>query len=768
MASRLTARSLTALLVAAATFALVAGAIGFAAAGDKGEVPESFGLPASRHGDHANYTLRVDGDWNHDSTVPEGPVHGAMVFQWQEDGIYRDEHGLLRQADVLDSSFVSYIHGGLELVTGFEDGQMQTETQHWFAQAQRQWLQPGDTSASAYGMQERSEGTYSHDLTAAGMPVPYPLASDVRTDATVIQYPAGPYRDCLVANPFQGQDLPVEGAVVPKGGCSLRNLPIHVADGTGYEPLGIQTVGDVDALAFRLHGHFFDLAGESDRNATLDLAFVPDVPYPVQATVQASLGDDRLRGVLELVAYQRGDTPRLRADTLADRDAAPALEWAPAETWGPSDEGVDHPFPLSVAWAQARDDLTWSDLRDYLDGHPDAFVTAAEFDEWRMPDSVYQTWDLAVASPGDDGFAFRITQEEMPNRRGLVDLPLYTYEYETEFSFSEFWLRYAPDAPPETFPTTASLLDRWGAYVPHGQGRDASPSWGFRLMCLDDPCSGEQHRFWAGQDTFQASGGRVEPARPTSAMDAAVAWSQLDVDSRGVTHLVLDIGLKTESRPDLGGSNGSSSSGIRLQSAASAEFVGGPWSLPTPAQAVGAGVLAALAALLYWLWPVLKGLPAVGLFSRLRGDEVESHPVRGKLVAAIEAQPGIHFQELRRRAGLANGAAVHHLRILEEAGRIVGRRADGYTCYFARGVDAKLMSALPTLRSQSARSILAAVRERPTASNRDVASRTGLSPATVSYHLRRLREAGLVASERRGGATVLRLTRVGRDAVAVA
>jgi predicted transcriptional regulator len=99
---------------------------------------------------------------------------------------------------------------------------------------------------------------------------------------------------------------------------------------------------------------------------------------------------------------------------------------------------------------------------------------------------------------------------------------------------------------------------------------------------------------------------------------------------------------------------------------------------------------------------------------------------------------------------------------LQDAGLVVKRQAPGYTCYFPKGkVDRHLMGAAPSLRSDGSRAILQAVAAAPGASSRDLAARLGLAPSTVSYHLKRLEAAGLVAPGLRSG---VHLTALGAQA----
>lgn len=90
-----------------------------------------------------------------------------------------------------------------------------------------------------------------------------------------------------------------------------------------------------------------------------------------------------------------------------------------------------------------------------------------------------------------------------------------------------------------------------------------------------------------------------------------------------------------------------------------------------PAQLAGVGGVAALAgaAIAWLLKPFLTPL-----FTRMTKEQAMDHPNRRKLYDAIQADPGIGFREVARRAGLAAGTARHHLNVLARHGLVQEER----------------------------------------------------------------------------------------------
>jgi predicted transcriptional regulator len=123
----------------------------------------------------------------------------------------------------------------------------------------------------------------------------------------------------------------------------------------------------------------------------------------------------------------------------------------------------------------------------------------------------------------------------------------------------------------------------------------------------------------------------------------------------------------------------------------------------------------------------------------------------------IQSEPGIHFQDLVRRSGLPNGTAVHHVRKLEQAGLVAARPLGRYTCYFPGTPERAALAAAPVTRSNGARRILAEVAASPGLSGSELATRLGLQPSTVAYHVKRLEQVGLLSAVRDGRTVRLRM-----------
>lgn len=120
---------------------------------------------------------------------------------------------------------------------------------------------------------------------------------------------------------------------------------------------------------------------------------------------------------------------------------------------------------------------------------------------------------------------------------------------------------------------------------------------------------------------------------------------------------------------------------------------------------------------------------------------VVDHFVRGQIYQAIRDEPGVHFSEIVRRAGVGNGTAVYHLRLLEEAG-LVRMVSDG-TLTRLYPTDRPLDKRTYELHGRD-RETLTAVEQLPGITQKALRSRLKRSASAVSRSVGRLAILGYV------------------------
>jgi len=120
---------------------------------------------------------------------------------------------------------------------------------------------------------------------------------------------------------------------------------------------------------------------------------------------------------------------------------------------------------------------------------------------------------------------------------------------------------------------------------------------------------------------------------------------------------------------------------------------------------------------------------------------------RERLLEHVREHPGRHASALGRELDLATGQLQYHLRRLRRADRVVADDWYGRTHYFPPGYDDQERERIALARRETARAVLVALLsgERPAA---DLAEDVDVARSTLSYHVDRLREAGLVEQRR--------------------
>ena len=122
-----------------------------------------------------------------------------------------------------------------------------------------------------------------------------------------------------------------------------------------------------------------------------------------------------------------------------------------------------------------------------------------------------------------------------------------------------------------------------------------------------------------------------------------------------------------------------------------------------------------------------------------------------KVLEFIKRNPGLNFNELSRRLGLAKGDLQYHLYKLEDMGLIMSKRKGLKRHYFPRGIFSEgERDMLALISSENMRRIIMYLIVNQGSSQSDLCRETGLSPPTINYYISKLEGMKLVESERDG------------------
>jgi len=130
---------------------------------------------------------------------------------------------------------------------------------------------------------------------------------------------------------------------------------------------------------------------------------------------------------------------------------------------------------------------------------------------------------------------------------------------------------------------------------------------------------------------------------------------------------------------------------------------------------------------------------------------------RRGIVEHVRGDPGVHFNALVRGLDMAPGQVQYHLkRLLGE--RLVAEDCYGRTHYYPPSFDAWERRALALLRRETSADIVGVLLESGETPAAEVTERVGIARSTLSWHVERLVDAGLIEEYRDArGAVVLRL-----------
>jgi DNA-binding transcriptional ArsR family regulator len=151
-----------------------------------------------------------------------------------------------------------------------------------------------------------------------------------------------------------------------------------------------------------------------------------------------------------------------------------------------------------------------------------------------------------------------------------------------------------------------------------------------------------------------------------------------------------------------------------------------------------------------------------GVSARTDPDGVLEQPTRERIYTSVSESPGIGLGELIEAVPVAKSTVRYHLRILREAGLVESATVAGTLRFAPSEADAELAGALS---AGPTRAVVDAVAEHEPASVTAIAEATDRAPSTVSHHLGRLEERGVVDRERVGEAVVTTLTAETRSTI---
>jgi predicted transcriptional regulator len=121
--------------------------------------------------------------------------------------------------------------------------------------------------------------------------------------------------------------------------------------------------------------------------------------------------------------------------------------------------------------------------------------------------------------------------------------------------------------------------------------------------------------------------------------------------------------------------------------------------------------------------------------------------IQNKLIRHINGQPGIRYRELLRLSGLSNGVLTYHITNLEKSRQIIVDRNNKTktTRYYSNYIPAEETDIIGYIRNNSARQIILFILDHDSCTFNEIIEYTKKAPSTISWHLKRLKAAGVIS-----------------------
>jgi predicted transcriptional regulator len=131
-------------------------------------------------------------------------------------------------------------------------------------------------------------------------------------------------------------------------------------------------------------------------------------------------------------------------------------------------------------------------------------------------------------------------------------------------------------------------------------------------------------------------------------------------------------------------------------------------------------------------------------------DKILELGTRKKIYNVVKEHAGCHFRDLERKSNLPASSIKYHLNYLAKYGLIQEKKDGNNIRYFPKEFNPENKMLLGLLRQKSPRKILLFILANKKCSHNDIVKFTNLSPPTVTWHLKKLENKGIISSNING------------------
>lgn len=131
---------------------------------------------------------------------------------------------------------------------------------------------------------------------------------------------------------------------------------------------------------------------------------------------------------------------------------------------------------------------------------------------------------------------------------------------------------------------------------------------------------------------------------------------------------------------------------------------------------------------------------------------------RRQIYDYILATPGTHLRGVHRAVRLPFGQVLYHLNYLEKLDMVVVKKDGKFSRYFIKNlIGRREKEIISVLRHEVPRTIGILLLFFKELSHKQILGHVGVSPSTLSFHLAKMVDAGVVSREQRGRESIYRL-----------
>jgi predicted transcriptional regulator len=126
--------------------------------------------------------------------------------------------------------------------------------------------------------------------------------------------------------------------------------------------------------------------------------------------------------------------------------------------------------------------------------------------------------------------------------------------------------------------------------------------------------------------------------------------------------------------------------------------------------------------------------------------QLQNNNIQATLLKHIEEYPGLRYRQLLRLTNIVNGVLSYHLKQLEISKRIrVNRSKSKETRYYPINTPDEEFDIIGYVRNEPSRKIISYLLEHHSCTFNEIVEYTNKAPSTTSWHLKRLKDAGVVS-----------------------